>query len=181
MRRKMTMNKDYKCPFCGTSDFKVENGYYVCQICGNQTPVEEKPQKEVTPKIKKQLEKSADKLIPLIIYSFLALITIIPVLQNMEYFEYYEGISMMLWVFDLLCGLAMICFVGITFSLMKGKTTSSAIKNLLFGTYTFCRVVITIVLMILNERFIFINLVYDVIYIALVWFTTYKFAKWINK
>ena len=45
------MNKEYKCPFCGTSDFKVENGYYVCQICGNQTiieskstPVEEKPE-----------------------------------------------------------------------------------------------------------------------------------------
>lgn len=37
------MNKEYKCPSCGTSDFKVENGYYVCQICGNQTAVE-KPQ-----------------------------------------------------------------------------------------------------------------------------------------
>ena len=175
------MNKEYKCPSCGTSDFKVENGYYVCQICGNQTPVEEKSQKEVTPKIKKQLEKSADKLIPLIIYSFLALITIIPVLQDMKYFEYYQGISRMLWVFDLLCGLAMIRFAGITFSSMKGKITSSAIKNLLFGTYTFCRVVTTIVVMILNERFIFMNLVYDAIYISLIWFTTYKFAKWINK
>ena len=42
----MTTNKDYKCPVCGTSDFKVENGYYICQICGNQTVAarEEKPQ-----------------------------------------------------------------------------------------------------------------------------------------
>lgn len=172
------MNKNYKCPSCGTSDFKVENGFYVCQICGHQEVIE---QKEKPNKKQSVINKGADTLIPLIIYLFLALITIIPVLQNMKYFEYYEGISMMLWVFDLLCGLAMICFVGITFSLMKGKITSSAIKNLLFGTYTFCRVVTTIVLMILNEKFIFINLVYDVIYISLVWFTTYKFAKWINK
>ena len=30
------MNKNYKCPSCGTSDFKVDNGFYVCQICGHQ-------------------------------------------------------------------------------------------------------------------------------------------------
>lgn len=29
-----------KCPMCDTSDFKEDNGYYVCQICGHKIPKE---------------------------------------------------------------------------------------------------------------------------------------------
>lgn len=29
-----------KCPKCDTSDFREDNGYYVCQICGHKIPKE---------------------------------------------------------------------------------------------------------------------------------------------
>jgi hypothetical protein len=32
--------ENLKCPMCETSDFKDENGYYVCQICGHKIPKE---------------------------------------------------------------------------------------------------------------------------------------------
>lgn len=169
-------NNDYICPICGTKDFKIENGYYVCQICGNQTQIEEKPKKEIAPKIKKELDKSADKLIPLIIYSFMALIAIIPVFQELVYFD---GITLLF--LKLIYSLTMICFVCITFCQMKGKIISPIIKNLLFYICVFFKVVTTIVEMVLLQRFIFVDLLYDAIYISLVWLTTYKFAKWIKK
>ena len=177
------MNKEFKCPLCGTSDFKVENGYYVCQICGHQTHIDEQPREETKPKTqnKTPLEKSADTLIPLIIYLFLALIAIIPVFQNLKFVRYYRGMRIVLWACKLLYTLAIVCFIGITLRAIKGKLVSSSIKNILFVTYTLSRVASSIVVMIINKRFIYIDLVYEVIYISLVWFTTYKFAKWINK
>ncbi len=32
--------ENLKCPMCDTSDFKEDNGYYVCQICGHKIPKE---------------------------------------------------------------------------------------------------------------------------------------------
>lgn len=33
------MDKDLRCPMCEMSNFKEENGYYVCQICGHKIPI----------------------------------------------------------------------------------------------------------------------------------------------
>lgn len=32
--------ENMKCPMCDTSDFREDNGYYVCQICGHKIPKE---------------------------------------------------------------------------------------------------------------------------------------------
>lgn len=63
----MMTNKDYKCPSCGTSDFKMENGYYVCQICGHQEKMPPKPdekqiKKEKIARLEKKLLEYLDKL-----------------------------------------------------------------------------------------------------------------------
>ena len=62
------MNENLRCPMCDSSDLKEENGYYVCQICGNKTPVppvaDKKTSEEKTQIASKKQKKSPpDRLI----------------------------------------------------------------------------------------------------------------------
>lgn len=190
--KNMTTNKEYKCPNCGTSDFKVENGCYVCQICGHQTIVESKstPAKETKPKQIKVVDKGADKLIQLVVFSFFALLELIDLFINYraigwsgeyKYFYRLEGWRLAFFLFDFVLLLSLLGFVGTTASAMFGKTITKGIKNGFFILYVLCRILSTIFMMVKYEEFIFVSLLYDTIYISLIWLTTYKFAKWINK
>jgi len=191
------MNKEYKCPSCGTSDFKVENGYYVCQICGHQTLAENQssPIKETKPKQLKVEDKGADKLIPLVVFSFLALLELIELIDlfinyrvgwrgEYEYFYMIEGMLLAFFLFDFVCLLSLVGFVGTTTSAMFGKPVTKGVKNGLFVLYVLCHLLSTIFTIIFTiiftMEFIFVNLLYDAIYIALIWFTTYRFEKWIK-
>jgi hypothetical protein len=60
-----------KCPMCDTSDFKDDNGYYVCQICGHKIAKENAvPQRGKTKTNKTPVsDKGADKIISLVIFS----------------------------------------------------------------------------------------------------------------
>ena len=48
---------------CDSSDFKEENGYYVCQICGNKIPVQSKADKQSKQSSEKQKKPLPDRLI----------------------------------------------------------------------------------------------------------------------
>jgi len=184
------MNNEHKCPSCGTSDLKVENGYYVCQICGHQTIIESQssPVKETKPKQVKVVDKGADKLIALVVFSFLALLELIALFINYrvgwrgeyEYFYGLEGMRLAFFLFDFVCLLSLLGFVGTTVSAMFGKSVTKGVKNGFFVLYVFCRLLSTIFTMVEYEQFIFVNLLYDAMYVALIWFTTYRFEKWIK-
>ena len=56
------MEKNLKCPMCDSSDFKEENGYYVCQICGNKIPIQTKTDKKPKKSSKKnEADSSSEK------------------------------------------------------------------------------------------------------------------------
>ena len=52
------METNLKCPMCDSSDIKEENGYYVCQICGNKIPVPTVEDKKTSKKEKKSKSTS---------------------------------------------------------------------------------------------------------------------------
>ena len=164
-----------KCPMCDTSDFKKENGYYVCQICGHKIETEEASDKRDSSAGSSQ--KRIDKIISLVIFGFIALGIVIDILSNFKYYI-YELSSLL---FAILCLAPMIILIILTAREMKGKARiSPMMKIFCLSSYVIGRI-LPIILNIIYGYFSFVSLIYAVVYIALVWIAIYKLEQWIKK
>ena len=173
--------KDFKCPMCDTSDFKDDNGYYVCQICDHKIPKENPSlQKKNPDKPKTQIvDKGVDKIIALVIFGFIAVSNVLSIIPNLDYYFSYGIIDL---VFSLFCLIPMICFIVSTIRKMQGKVSNiTGGKTIGFIFYAIGEAIPTILNMIRYGYFNIINILYTVFYIALVWVTVYKLEKWIKK
>ena len=184
----MTINKDYTCPACGTSDFKVESGFYVCQICGHQTMIENtsSAKKRESRQRKEKPNKSANTSVALIIFAFLASLALLSLFLDyrvsyyrrgdyyIKYF-YIRGTRLIYFLFDLFRLLTLIGFVCVS-ALKKSFSEAKSVYITLFITYAIFLIAPTFFTMI-RFRLQFSNLLYNAIYFTFVWFTTFKFTK----
>ena len=168
-----------KCPMCDTSDFKDDNGYYVCQICGHKIAKENAvPQRGKTKTNKTPVsDKGADKIISLVIFSFIALSTVLSILPNLEYYLTY-GITNL--SFSLFCVIPMVCFAISTIRKMQGRAgNTTGLKTFGFVIYAIGEAGPTIINIF--NYFNITSILYTAFYIALVWVAVYKLEKWIKK
>ena len=163
---------------CDTSDFKDDNGYYVCQICGHKIPKENpSPQKKNPDKPKAQIvDKGVDKIIALVLFGIIAVSNVLLILPNLDY---YLSDGIIDFLFSLFCLIPMICFIVSTIRKMQGKISNiTGGKTIGFIFYTIGEAAPTILNMIQYGYFNIANILYKVFF---VWVAVYKLEKWIKK
>ena len=167
-----------KCPMCDTSDFKDENGYYVCQICGYQISKEtpKSAENESTLKGKKDKKKknptSGIRLAAMLIFAYtfyLALSSILAV--DISYLPSLYLIG------HLLClASSLLMFIHCWLKNRGKKGIGKGSKTLCFIMYAVGRV-LSLLPMLMNGYFNASTIFSAAIFIVLFWLASYKLDK----
>lgn len=127
------------------------------------------------------MKKNTSKLVSLLLYSIIFIINVIPLISVFMRLKYYRGISYLFIFFDVLCVLSIAILIGTTITAIKtGVSTTKFVKNGGFWIYAFCRIFPTLFSMILYRYFNFTSILYDIIYVSIVYISTFKLEKWIK-
>lgn len=164
------MIEDMVCPRCGTSDFKIEDGCYVCQICGEQIPKEDNYKKPTRTR-RQIVDKRVDKIISLVIFFFVIIASIIPIVNvpSMPNIAFYS-----------ICIASMIFFIFLTVRKMYGLYYfSPIITGVVFGFFVLAEACTIFINLLGGGTFSTLSLV-KVFLVAAVWVSVYKLDKWIR-
>jgi hypothetical protein len=166
------------------SDFKIENGYYVCQICGHQEAVPGSAPTKTATKTKqgKTPDKSTDKIISLIVFAALAFLALIALFKNYGINlggGNLQGVQLVFFLCDICCLIDLLGLLVASLATIYDRKEMKGAKTFFFVLYAFARLMKTIYRGVVY-RFAFTALLYDIFYIALVWVAIYGLKKWIK-
>lgn len=181
-----TRNDNLVCPDCGSTSFDNENGVYYCQICGCQVGEEQETFQQIQNTngavSSNALGNSVLSKVQLIIYCYMALLAIIPVLRSLPYVSYYVDLDFLYLFLDLLYCFILIAFTVVAFMEMKGKNISKTIKIVLFILYALDEIITAFsTIRGFDLGGAMLNFIFYIIHIAFVWLVTFKFPQWIKK
>lgn len=171
-----------KCPVCDTSDFKFEDGYYVCQICGNKV-------KEGTGDALGADKKSGDKpdyskkLGTIISAAILAYLAYIGVTAFFNSFVGYGGVmKILILLLNALALVPVVCFLVPTIKELLGKPFKEPVqkKGYIF-LYAVARICVSVLVMVAYEYFSILLIIYPIVYILLMVLAVEKVKKKFNK
>ena len=133
------MNENLKCPMCDSTELKQENGYYVCQICGNKIPIpsqkREKPKKVIQLNRITAIDLKIIKVLTLAIESALFLggfFTFIANLQVFRFFAYMETYEQIGCILNIFFCLTLLSFIVFTIIEWKKEIIPIKVKRVLF-------------------------------------------------
>lgn len=171
-----------KCPVCETSDFKFEDGCYVCQICGNKI-------KEGTGNAPAANNKSGDKpdyskklgsIISAAILVYLAYIGVTAILSS------FSGLSSAMGFVTMLINVVALApvayFLIPTIKELLGKPYKEPMqKRVYIILYAIARLCVSALVMAVYGYFSILLIIYPIIYTVLMILAVEKVKKKFNK
>ena len=174
------MEKKLKCPMCDSSNLKEENGYYVCQICGNKIPAisqsDNKPKK--LKKHKTTKDATIIKVVSLLIVLSIFLREFIAIILSSDSFEYFNSYDIVVYIFEILFCLALIAFIVFSVLEWRGKVVPFVAKTCIFVLCGLSLFIPAIISRIAYQ--VFNNLLSSCTTLLTLYLLEYQCPKWIN-
>lgn len=179
------MEKNLKCPMCDSSDFKEENGYYVCQVCGNKIPIQsktdEKPKKTETAKHMNCItakDATIIKVVSLLIELGLFLGEMISIILALGTFEQFDSYTKMVYIFGIIYCLSLLAFIAFSVLEWRGKVVPFAAKNCVFAICCLSLIVPAFISTITYQAYN--SLISSYTTLLTVYLLVYQCPKWIK-
>ena len=173
---------------CDSTNFKEENGYYVCQVCGNKIPVpsktDDKPKKTKTAKHMNCItakDATIIKVVSLLIEIGLFLGKLIAIILNLgpfEYFEYFDSYTKTTYIFGIIYCLALLALSVFSGLEWRGKEIPFAPKTCVFAICCLSLIIPAIISTIAYQAFN--RLLTSCSTLLTVYLLVYQCPKWIK-